>query len=366
MTTEKTFFSYSRTDSDFVLKLAKDLRNSGVTIWLDQLDIKGGTHWDSAIETALNSSPNLIAVLSVESVKSNNVMDEISFALESGKRVIPVFLQECTVPFRLRRLQRIDFTEDYQTALNQLLEVLGRPAVSSSKEALTTIQNQPIEKTQSVSNGEEAIPRETKASLSSKDSTDGKPTEPKSTTTFNKKYLLIGAAAIIIIGLVIWLIAGLGSTAQDDVALEENSTQTSQETNSENTSQGIAIPDDLKIGDVFDGGYVFYIDSLGEHGLIVADVDYDVKSEAVDVTIFCKELENELSNYRASGFSDWRLPTMEELNLLFGNKDKIAGFNFTGNADAYGREEFMYLIRLNQIVRRMPSILKMVEKINTN
>lgn len=124
MPKETTFFSYSRTDSDFVLRLAKDLRDAGAELWLDQLDIKAGSHWDASIEVALNSASRLIVVLSTASVGSNNVMDEVSFALESGKSVIPVLISDCNSPFRLRRLQRIDFTKDYQTGLNQLLGVL--------------------------------------------------------------------------------------------------------------------------------------------------------------------------------------------------------------------------------------------------
>lgn len=50
------FFSYSRSDSEFVLKLAKDLRDAGVSIWLDQLDIAPGSHWDASIEKALHTS----------------------------------------------------------------------------------------------------------------------------------------------------------------------------------------------------------------------------------------------------------------------------------------------------------------------
>ena len=42
MVTGKTFFSYSRDDSEFVLKLAKDLRAAGADVWLDQLDIGAG------------------------------------------------------------------------------------------------------------------------------------------------------------------------------------------------------------------------------------------------------------------------------------------------------------------------------------
>ena len=40
MPTEKVFFSYARTETDFALKLAKDLRDAGANVWIDQLDIK--------------------------------------------------------------------------------------------------------------------------------------------------------------------------------------------------------------------------------------------------------------------------------------------------------------------------------------
>ncbi len=39
----KAFFSYSRLDAEFALKLAKDLRNAGASVWIDQLDISPGT-----------------------------------------------------------------------------------------------------------------------------------------------------------------------------------------------------------------------------------------------------------------------------------------------------------------------------------
>lgn len=41
--TPKTFFSYSRTDTEFTRKLATDLRNAGADLWIDQLDIQPGT-----------------------------------------------------------------------------------------------------------------------------------------------------------------------------------------------------------------------------------------------------------------------------------------------------------------------------------
>jgi hypothetical protein len=56
MISEKTIFSYSRVDSEFVLKFTKDLRKARANIWLDQTDIEPGSRWDLAIEKALKSN----------------------------------------------------------------------------------------------------------------------------------------------------------------------------------------------------------------------------------------------------------------------------------------------------------------------
>ena len=117
------FFSYSRKDSEFVRRLAEELREAGINLWLDQL-ILGGQRWDGAVEEALQTCQGMIAVLSPDAVASQNVMDEVSYALEEKKIVIPILLHSCTIPFRLRRVQYIDFTADYSTAFAQLLRAL--------------------------------------------------------------------------------------------------------------------------------------------------------------------------------------------------------------------------------------------------
>ena len=93
--TSSAFFSYSRRDSEFVLKLAKDLKAAGAVVWLDQLDIKPGQHWDNAVETALANCPNMLLILSPSSVESTNVMDEVAFALAEQKLIIPVLIVTC-------------------------------------------------------------------------------------------------------------------------------------------------------------------------------------------------------------------------------------------------------------------------------
>ncbi|OAB77984.1 toll/interleukin-1 receptor domain-containing protein [Cochleicola gelatinilyticus] len=134
MATENTiFFSYSRENSEFVLQLAQDLRKAGATIWLDQLDITPGSRWDSSIEKALNSSGRLLVVLSCESVVSHNVLDEVSYALEENKVVVPVLLERCDIPFRLRRLQYADFTGDYMKGIKTLTSALHLDSQTASK-----------------------------------------------------------------------------------------------------------------------------------------------------------------------------------------------------------------------------------------
>lgn len=118
------FFSYSRTDAEFTLKLANDLRQSGASIWLDQIDIVAGSHWDSSVEAALIAASRLIVILSPVAVASANVMDEVSYALQNGKTVIPIIFKPCNIPLRLTRLQQIDFTNNYKIGLNQLIKVL--------------------------------------------------------------------------------------------------------------------------------------------------------------------------------------------------------------------------------------------------
>jgi TIR domain len=124
MSSKHIFFSYSRDNSEFVLDLAKKLRAEGRNVWLDQLDIETGERWDRSIEEALEKADVLLVVLSKTSVDSNNVMDEVSFALEEGKRVLPVLFEDCDIPFRLRRLQFADFTTDVDSGMETLFRAL--------------------------------------------------------------------------------------------------------------------------------------------------------------------------------------------------------------------------------------------------
>src|SRR3954470_22639237 len=82
MDQQKIFFSYSRTDaSEFALRLYNDLKNAGADVWIDQLDIKPGARWDVEIGEALETCTYVLFVASEKAVQSNNVLDEVFYAL---------------------------------------------------------------------------------------------------------------------------------------------------------------------------------------------------------------------------------------------------------------------------------------------
>jgi hypothetical protein len=143
----RVFFSYSRDDSAFVLDLANRLRIEGIDLWLDKFDIPMGMAWDNAVEQALKSCPTFLVVLSPSSVASTHVMDEVAYALGRHKVVIPVLARACEIPFRLSRLQYVDFTVDRERAIKKLLGVLRNlaetKAANNLERAAATCQATP-------------------------------------------------------------------------------------------------------------------------------------------------------------------------------------------------------------------------------
>ncbi|MFL6729094.1 MAG: toll/interleukin-1 receptor domain-containing protein [Sphingomicrobium sp.] len=121
---DRTFLSYSRADERLVFRFAEDLRDRGVVIWVDQLNIRTSEHWDRAVERAIHDCHAMVVFLSPRAVVSDNVADEISLALECGKAIIPVMIETCRLPLRLTRMHVIDATSGYDAALGQCLAAI--------------------------------------------------------------------------------------------------------------------------------------------------------------------------------------------------------------------------------------------------
>ncbi len=120
-----TYVSYSRSDSEFALRLADSLKSRGATVWLDQTDIEPERERYAAIEAALMTAVRVLVLLSPAAVRSTNVRNEIAFALDERKTIFPVLHQECEIPSSLRGILPIDLRADYETGVEALLLAMG-------------------------------------------------------------------------------------------------------------------------------------------------------------------------------------------------------------------------------------------------
>jgi hypothetical protein len=360
---ETTFFSYARSDSDFVLKLARDLRKAGADVWLDQLDIEAGNRWDLSVGEALKDSKKMLVILSPDSVSSNNVMDEVSFALEAGKTVIPILFKACDIPFRLRRVQHADFTINYDEALKNLLQALKLSKITSGLHEKNDSERTSEEVKKSEKAEEEKLKAQAEARiqdevriLKEKAETERQEEERKlkeqaevvkrynesiSITHANilkrKKYKI----PLIIGGIIAFLVIIIS------VAIKVS-----------NVVQPITSDDAypaLAIGDIYQGGIIFYIDSTYQHGLIAAQSDQsngiqwstdglyliggtyvDIGAGPYNTNILYNSQETgnnaaELcTDLILNGYDDWALPSILELEQLYNYQNIIGGFSGDG------------------------------------
>ena len=118
------FICYSHEDRSFAVQLAAQLREKGVGVWLDR-DIRKGQNYRRAIEDALRSCDRMLVILSPASAESAEVEAEWERVLKRNKDVIPVLYKRCEIPYRLGTFEFVDFTENSDQALEELLSSLS-------------------------------------------------------------------------------------------------------------------------------------------------------------------------------------------------------------------------------------------------
>lgn len=75
----------------------------------------------------------------------------------------------------------------------------------------------------------------------------------------------------------------------------------------------------LQIGDEYGGGVIFFLNENHQHGLVASKHDLSGEADWDEAIGFCLQ-------YTGGGFTDWRLPTDIELNLLYQQKELVGGF----------------------------------------
>jgi len=132
------FLSYSRKDTDFLFRLAAGLEGLGYAPVYDQSDRLQGDpdlrltaqdEWWITLKTMIAACDVVVLIVSPASAASSICDDEIAYARDLGKRIIPVLLTDIdfdSAPQRLRSLNvKIDFRSDAGSNFTASLEELS-------------------------------------------------------------------------------------------------------------------------------------------------------------------------------------------------------------------------------------------------
>lgn len=126
------YFGYHRNDELFALELDTELRQKGVNVWMDTIDIDPDEDWTYAVETALNRSGVMIMVLSPYAVDDLQIQREATIFLELGKVVIPVIHEPCNYEAYDLMVEPIDFSENFKMGLQLLSRQLTSPSTANA------------------------------------------------------------------------------------------------------------------------------------------------------------------------------------------------------------------------------------------
>jgi ABC-type branched-subunit amino acid transport system substrate-binding protein len=84
------FLSYSHEDKPWAEAFAKALRKKGLSLWLDEADLKIGDSVNEAVDAALRQSETVVLLLGPGSVERPSLFFELGAALAMRKRIIPI------------------------------------------------------------------------------------------------------------------------------------------------------------------------------------------------------------------------------------------------------------------------------------
>jgi transcriptional regulator with XRE-family HTH domain len=124
------FLCHSSGDKERVRELYRQLEVDGVPCWFDEEDLLPGHDWDLEIGKAIRASRYVLACLSKASItKAGYIQHELRKALDVADEqpegsifLIPVRLEDCEVPERLRRWNWVDLFK--KSGYERLLRVL--------------------------------------------------------------------------------------------------------------------------------------------------------------------------------------------------------------------------------------------------
>ena len=123
------FISYSRKDKEFVQELHAALARQNRDVWVDWEDIPLTADWWKEIQSGIEAAHTFVFVISPDSAESKVCYDEIAYAAQTGKRIVPLLYRSVSQAEKLHDAVKshnwINFENaDFPTAFNGLVKAM--------------------------------------------------------------------------------------------------------------------------------------------------------------------------------------------------------------------------------------------------
>ena len=123
----KIFISYTHADSASARRIADALKRAGLEPWIDQEEIGPGDSFLEKMNAGLAASAYVLLLMSAAALASRWVNREwMSTLARQGTVLLPLLLEKCPLPPLLTDIVYIDFSNDFETGLRQLMEFFQR------------------------------------------------------------------------------------------------------------------------------------------------------------------------------------------------------------------------------------------------
>ena len=131
------FISYAREDEQIVADISRRLNDFAILTWFDKKNLLPGDDWEMRIELAIEKADYFLLFLSRQTEEKIGFRNrEIQLALKQqsyrprGKIfLIPVLLDDCTLPHDLRHLNWVRISDE--SGFEKLIQTISPPYVKS-------------------------------------------------------------------------------------------------------------------------------------------------------------------------------------------------------------------------------------------
>ncbi|NWG15690.1 MAG: toll/interleukin-1 receptor domain-containing protein [Chloroflexi bacterium] len=120
------FISHAAQDKPIAEKVYHALKGAGISVWLDSVDAPSGQDWRDTVEQAIREASYGVFLLSPASINSPSAASEYRHFLAYNKPLVVARVREVDsddVPSRLRDIQWVDLTEDFDRNLERLVQL---------------------------------------------------------------------------------------------------------------------------------------------------------------------------------------------------------------------------------------------------